>query len=361
MSLGGLLINRRPKERQRLDGCRRSQVQPLLKIAKPFLSLLSRQQLPNIVDLRSQLSPIDEQFSLGSCVGNALASIYEYFYFYSTGQRKSFSRLFIYYNARMLEDEISQRNATENDSGADLQFALVSLIKYGCCEEQYWPFEEHLINLPPNHHAYSNSQNYRLNEFRRLSNDIRQLRECLAEGYPFVMAIKIFPSFAFNHHGHIPMPKKHEKSSQYRHAVVCVGYIHSERVFIIRNSHGIHWGDHGYGYLPYDYITDKVLTKDLWALKEIENMTSISIDQHPHWKDEINLERSFSQGDRRNWDIVYSDDDDEEKIDNRGYLPAPLPPYFNQNQFIQPVLVNNQLPLVYPPLMFNPTPLFRPY
>ena len=206
MPLGDFLINRRTQRKYRLDGCRRSRIKPLLNLARPFLSLLNRQQLPNIVDLRPFLSPIEEQFTLGSCVGSALASILEYFYFHTTGQVKIFSRLFIYYNARMMEDELSQRRATESDSGADLQFAIVSLIKHGCCEEQYWPFYSHLINIQPNNQAYENGQSYRLNEFSRLSNNIKQLRECLAKGYPFAMAIKIFPSFASNHHGYISMP-----------------------------------------------------------------------------------------------------------------------------------------------------------
>jgi len=317
MTLGGLLINRRTHRRYRLDGCRRSHVKPLLSLALPFLNLLTRQQLPDVVDFRSSLSPIEEQYTLGSCVGNALASIIEYFYFITTGHRKLFSGLFIYYNARMMEDEVSERNATETDSGADLQFAIVSLLKYGCCEQQLWPFDKHLINQQPSEEAYDNGQNYRLKEFGRLSNNVNQLRECLAQGYPFVMAIRIFSSFASNHHGYIPMPKRYEKSSQYRHAVVCVGYIHSEKVFIIRNSHGTEWGDHGYGYLPYAYITDKLLTKDLWAIKSIKNLTQIPIERNTTWNDSPILSKSASQHDMTDdpsmWDIVYTGEDDEEE------------------------------------------------
>ena len=397
MNFGGLLINRRTNRKYRLDGCRRSRLKPLLNLAtRPFLSLLNhqQQQLPNTVDLRSLLSPIEEQYTLGSCVGNALASILEYFYFYTFGHRKFFSRLFIYYNARMLEDEISHRNATETDSGADLQFAIVSLIKFGCCEEQYWPFYEHLINIQPHEQAYENGQKYRLNEFRRLSNNIYELRECLAQGYPFVMAIKIYSSFASNHHGFIPMPKSHEKSSQYRHAIVCVGYIHSAKVFIIRNSHGIQWGDRGYGYLPYEYVTDKVLTKDLWTLTSIKNMESIMIEERMAWNKTPILSRSMSQqdmtDDRSNCDIVYSSDENDEEeekeeLEHRNYrrshsqerqreytaAPQSLHP---QQDFIQPSFINN-IPLVpvptpivfrhppvpYYPSMFASTPFFPPF
>ncbi|CAF1318967.1 unnamed protein product [Rotaria sp. Silwood1] len=370
MTLGGLLINRRTKRQYRLDGCRRSRKNPLLNLARPFLSLLTGSQLPNVVDLRPFLSPIEEQYTFGSCVGNALASILEYFYYYTTGHIKIFSRLFIYYNARMMEDEISQRNATKTDSGADIQYAIVSLIKYGCCEEKFWPFYEYLINKQPNYDAYENGQNYCLNEFSRLSNNINQLRQCLAQGYPFIMAIKIFSSFGSNHHGYIPMPKKYEKPSQYRHAIICVGYIHSERVFIIRNSHGIHWGDHGYGYLPYEYVIDKILTKDLWALKSIKNMISIRNEEHMTWNNFPMLSKSFSQqdmiDDRSQCDIEYSNDEDDEQDESelaniskqyqRHYSQeseierAASPAQLEENHFIQPSLLN------YYPIAYNPPP-----
>ncbi|CAM4897363.1 unnamed protein product [Rotaria socialis] len=333
MTLGGLLVNRRTKRRYRLDGCRQSHVKPLLNLARPFLSLVTGPQLSNVVGLRSFLSPIEEQYIAGSCVGNALASILEYFHFYATGQVKRFSRLFIYYNARMMEDEVSQRNATETDSGADIQFAIVSLMKYGCCEEKFWPFYEHLINIQPNHDAYVYGENYCLDEVSRLSNNINQLRQCLAQGYPFVMAIKIFSSFASNHHGYIPMPKRHEKSSQYRHAVVCIGYVHSQRVFIIRNSHGIHWGDHGYGYLPYEYLADKILAKDLWAIKSVKNMKPTSNEESIAWNDFPILSKSSSRqdipDDRSQCHIEYSndendldedgDDDDNERVESESF------------------------------------------
>ena len=35
--------------------------------------------------------------------------------------------------------------------------------------------------------------------------------------------------------------------------------------FLIRNSWGTGWGDHGYGWLPYDYVLHSI-AKDWWSL-----------------------------------------------------------------------------------------------
>ena len=165
--------------------------------------------------------------------------------------------------------------------------------------------------------------------------------------------------------------RRHEKSSQYRHAIVCVGYIHSERVFIIRNSHGTQWGDQGYGYLPYEYVTDKVLTKDLWAIKSIKNMNLIPVEEHRPWNDSGRLARSFSQqdmtDDRSNCELVYSSDDDEEQEESGQprYSASSAQELDDEDESIQttypppPIVFAN--PYHYHPLMFNPSPFFRPF
>lgn len=65
------------------------------------------------------------------------------------------------------------------------------------------------------------------------------------------------------------------------HAVVAVGYddtitikntndgVERTGALLIRNSWGTGWGDHGYGWLPYDYVI-KQLAIDWWSLIKSE-------------------------------------------------------------------------------------------
>jgi C1A family cysteine protease len=67
------------------------------------------QGLPPSVDLRSECPPIYDQGQLGSCTGNGIAAAIE---FDQRKQRKKEftpSRLFIYYNERVIEGYLLQR------------------------------------------------------------------------------------------------------------------------------------------------------------------------------------------------------------------------------------------------------------
>lgn len=355
----------------RSGGCRRSRFKPLLRLALPFFPKTGRSSEKNYVDLRSMFPPIEQQKDLASCVGHALGAILEYLYFYCTGSTIQFSRLFIYYNARILEDEVSNRDAARYDAGADVQFALVGLMKYGCCEEQLWPFYPEFINSRPSNQAYIGAKKYEVTELRQLSNDLQQLRECLDEGYPFIMAIRVYRSFDKNRGDIIPMPKLRELASKYRHAVVCVGYIHSKRIFIIRNSYGTSWGDNGYGYLPYSFVADKYLCKDMWAIKSVRNINDFASE-----KNRV-AGYTFDRRQFTNDDSTSSDDDEnEDDYQNHSFtfeqshLPIPMTmemPNINSIHYHPPILPLSTTvdsvsgPYSFYTSMISPSSFLRPF
>jgi hypothetical protein len=91
----------------------------------------------------------------------------------------------------------------------------------------------------------------------------------LAEGYPIVFGIALFPSFdtCNKNKGVVPMPSPTEasRSAHGLHAMLCVGYSEVDKLFIVRNSWGDKWGDGGYCYMPYEYlINPKFNMGDCW-------------------------------------------------------------------------------------------------
>ena len=105
-----------------------------------------------------------------------------------------------------------------------------------------------------------------------MTQELSQLRGCLAAGFPFVFGFSVYEAFesdAVAKNGRVPMPKAKEKMLG-GHAVLAVGYDHPKRRFIVRNSWGPTWGQQGYFTMPYEYLLDSNLSDDFWTIKLVQ-------------------------------------------------------------------------------------------
>ena len=91
-------------------------------------------QLPRSVDLRHLCSPVENQGDLGSCTGNSLAGAVEFLEKKNRLPLVNVSRLFIYYNERVIEHSVRE------DAGAMLRDGIKTLVKQGVCSEKKWPY-----------------------------------------------------------------------------------------------------------------------------------------------------------------------------------------------------------------------------
>lgn len=66
----------------------------------------------------------------------------------------------------------------------------------------------------------------------------------------------------------MPLPKPNEDVLG-GHTVMAVGYDDVKQVFIIQNSWGASWGDHGYFYMPYSFISSGN-ARDFWTIRLVE-------------------------------------------------------------------------------------------
>lgn len=227
-------------------------------------------QLPQRVDLRKFLTSIETQVG-NSCVANAMAGAYEYLAKRELGDSEDVSRLYIYYNARYIDD------SHDEDGGSYMHSAIKGLMEYGACSEQMWPNDEDMINDEPDEDAYTQGGEFCIVEAEAVDTDLQLWKETLADGYPIAFALNTFSNFddASRNRGRVPMPKKNARTREEHgwHAMLCVGYSDIDRVFIVRNSWGDEWGHKGYCYIPYDYVMhDEYNAHDSWVIKSVQNL-----------------------------------------------------------------------------------------
>ena len=224
-------------------------------------------RLPARVDLRELCPPIWDQGALGSCTAHAIAAALEF------GQRKQQladvfdpSRLFIYYNERVMEGTVDE------DAGAMIRDGIKSVARQGAPHERLWPYRLGKFRVKPPAAAYADARKHAAVLYQRVTQEIGQMRGCLASGYPFVVGFSVYESFesdAVATTGRVPMPKKPERMVG-GHAVLAVGYDHTARRFLMRNSWGTSWGDGGAFTMPYEYLLDANLSDDFWTIKLVQ-------------------------------------------------------------------------------------------
>ena len=221
--------------------------------------------LPPSIDLRPNCPPIYSQGPLQSCTANALAAGFRFIEIKSKNATFEPSRMFIYYNERDLEDD------TDSDGGAFLRDGIKCIATNGICDETTWPYSEP-FSTKPGQSCYDQALTYKAVNYYRLNNtNLSELKTCLAAGFPFVFGFSIYDSFRSvgdSNGGNVPVPEAGEPVLG-GHAVMAVGYDDATSRFIVQNSWGPAVGDHGFYYMPYNYLTSASLCDDFWTIRAI--------------------------------------------------------------------------------------------
>ena len=234
--------------------------------------------LPSECDLRPSMPPVYDQGQLGSCTGNAIAGAMEY-----ERDRQGLSdfipsRLFVYYNERALEGTVS------SDSGAAIRDGIKVVNSDGVCPETLWPYDIGMFSVKPPKRCYVAAETDKAVQYEAIQT-LGDLKDAIASNLSVVFGFTVYQSFespAVAQSGVLPMPKPDEATVG-GHAVVAVGYNDSKNQVIVRNSWGASWGDQGYFYMPYQYMTGSKassdsspingahLASDFWAIQLVSS------------------------------------------------------------------------------------------
>jgi len=231
-------------------------------------------KLPTSVDLSGKDPfPIEDQGQVGSCTANSTAAAYHYCVKSESIADIVPSRMFLYYNARYLYGDLNE------DGGSTNADAVKGVLEWGVCSEDSWPYDTSIEFTEPTQRCYDEAANNIATSARQVGTGVDDMKQCLADGYPFILAFIVYSSFLnIGSDGMMPMPRDGEEQLG-GHSVCVVGYDDSKQVLILRNSWGTSWGHNGFFYMPYEFVTDDGIF-DPWCITWVDGGESGARKKH---------------------------------------------------------------------------------
>ena len=244
-----------------------------LEVIKPQLLNEAKLTLPDFVDHTPDMSPVKDQGQLGSCVGFAVTAMKEcqerkeHLEEIAKGKRGrpkiyDYSEAWIYWNAKQIDPWGVE------DEGTSIRYAMKVLQKIGVPTEKGWPYKDvNDVNAIGEPAKWANLvARWALIESYYRIDTLNGLKLALIDG-PVPIGVPCFYEIFFvANDGVVPYPSNPDEIYG-GHAICAVGFDNNKQLIKFKNSWGTGWGEKGYGYLPYKYVSDFLW--DAWAAKDL--------------------------------------------------------------------------------------------
>lgn len=223
------------------------------------------------VDLRSFTTESD-QYSAGSCAGNAVADALELLNAVEGLPHVQLSRLFIYTLARNMSDVDGDGRSDINlDEGTFIRNCFDVIKHLGVCREDLpvekggWPYDLTKVHTLPSIKAMRAATGHRIHSYYRIDETgedrLDQILAALRARRPVVFGTQVTKGFQkLRGLGPVTVPTGPTAGG---HAMMVVGYITGQG-FIIKNSWGRDWGEGGFCIMRPEYLAWSK-TRDLWV------------------------------------------------------------------------------------------------
>lgn len=211
------------------------------------------------ISLRSNMPPVYECSPVKS-IACALAALIAY----DSQNQMNASIDFIHYNARLDKNRVLKSTDDMN-----VRSSFKALRRHGVCHADTFPTEEFYDDIFPGDASYNEAQLYKSFEYYRVyNNDLFELRKCISMGFPVVFALQVFESSAIADGDNCVLTHLPENEVPLgSFAFVAVGYNDISGLIEFRNFRGESWGDSGYGFISYNYMT--MHAHSMWILRTV--------------------------------------------------------------------------------------------
>jgi C1A family cysteine protease len=206
--------------------------------------------LPAILDYRTDLRPIRNQGSQGTCYAQSAACIKEWHEYRDYGFLGQLSPQFFYNHRKNIYDDNGK-----NDSGMYSRDVMKLLTTVGICTEHTYPYGKIEDKKDILEAVYNEAKSHLIKAYAKVSGLEKTKRSLYENGPCFIT----FPVYQYTSEFWKKTETKNKNVGG--HAVVLVGY--TEEGFIVRNSWGVNWGENGYGIYKYD---DWGIHKEIWTI-----------------------------------------------------------------------------------------------